>query len=273
MSPRVKTEAFATAPDGTRIRYVVWSGPSATRRVVLIHALAMVAEFWDQTAEALGPDWDVLAIDCRGHGASDKPAGPYSVEMMGDDIAAVMNHAGWDSAVVAGASMGGCIAMAVAARHPVRVSGLGLIDTTAWYGENAKDAWEERGQKAMEGGMEALIGFQKTRWFSEAFAAANPDVVARAVGIFTANDVPAYLETCRMLGRADLRAALGSFAMPVAIMVGEEDYATPIAMSEALATAIPGAQMRVVAQARHMTPLEVPRIVAEVIASADTTPR
>lgn len=268
MSAQPKSEAFASANDGTRIRYLIWSNPQATQRVVLIHALAMVAEFWDATRQALGPEWEVLAVDCRGHGASGKPAGPYSVELMADDIAAVMDHAGWDSAVVAGASMGGCVAMAVAARHAARVEGLGLIDTTAWYGEDAPSAWEERGQKAVAGGMAALIGFQKTRWVSDAFREAHPDIVQGAIDIFTANDAAAYLETCRMLGRADVREALAFFTVPTAIMVGEEDFATPIAMSEALAAAIPGARMRVVPGARHMTPMEVPDTVAEVISSA-----
>lgn len=260
-----KSEAFATASDGTRIRYVIWSGPAATQRVVLIHALAMKAEFWEQTVTALGPNWEVLAVDCRGHGTSDKPAGPYSVELMGDDVAAVMDHAGWDSAHVAGASMGGFVAMALTAAHPDRVLGLGLIDTTAWYGEDAPTAWEERGQKAVDGGMAALTGFQKTRWFSEGFSEANPDILQGAIDIFTANDVAAYLETCRMLGRADVRLALANFTIPVAIMVGEEDYATPVAMAEAMAEAIPGAQLQIVPNVRHLTPFEVPELVADTI--------
>lgn len=268
MSGAAKTEALATASDGTRLRYVIWSQPGATRRAVLIHALAMAAEFWEETAVALGPDWEVLAIDCRGHGASDKPAGPYTVELFAGDVAAIMAHAGWDEAVVAGASMGGCVAMAFAAAHPGRVTGLGLIDTTAWYGEGAIDAWEERGQKAIEGGMGALIGFQKTRWFSDGFREANPAAVDRAISIFEKNDPGPYLETCRMLGRCDVRAALPQFGFPVSIMVGEEDYATPIAMAEALAESIPHADLRVVPGVRHFTPLEVPRTVADVIASA-----
>ncbi len=265
MALRDKAEGFAKAQDGTRLRYVTWPGTPGARRVVLIHALAMAAEFWEDTAAALGDGWEVLALDCRGHGASDKPAGPYSAELFADDVAAVMDHAGWQDAVVAGASMGGCVAMGVAARHPQRVRGLGLIDTTAWYGEGAVDAWEERGQKAVSGGMEALVGFQKTRWFSDAFREANPATVERAVKIFLANDPAPYLETCRMLGRCDLRDALGGFTCKTAIMVGEEDYATPVAMAEALAGAIPQAQMRVVPQVRHFTPLEVPGTVAEVI--------
>ncbi|MFY0691911.1 MAG: alpha/beta fold hydrolase [Paracoccaceae bacterium] len=263
MSTKTKTQAVATAADGTSIRYVIWSAPEATKRIALVHSLAMTAEFWEGVAKALGDDWAVLSVDCRGHGASGKPAGPYTAEQFADDLAATLDHAGWDKAVIAGASMGGCVAQAFAARHPSRTLGLGLIDTTDWYGPTSVEDWEGRGQKATAEGMAALTGFQKTRWFSDAYREANPDVVEAAIAVFIENDVPAYLETCRMLGRFDLRDALKDHDYPVAIMVGEEDYATPIAMAEKLAAAIPGATLTVLDKVRHFTPLEVPQIIAE----------
>lgn len=253
---------LAAARDGTPIAYRQWGDPAAPNRLALIHALAMDGGFWEPVAQAMGASWQVLAVDCRGHGASGKPAGPYSVDLFADDLAAALDHAGWDKAAVAGASMGGCVALAFAARHPGRLTGLGLIDTTAWYGADAESAWEERGQKAVAGGMAALVGFQKSRWFSDAFRAARPEVVDAAVATFTANEVTAYLETCRMLGRADLRAALPGIAVPVQILVGAEDYATPIAMAEALQGAIPGAGLTVLPGVRHFTPLEVPGAIA-----------
>ncbi|MEE8439972.1 MAG: alpha/beta hydrolase, partial [Micropepsaceae bacterium] len=143
-----------------------------------------------------------------------------------------------------------------------RVKALGLMDTTAYYGDDAPKAWEERAQKAAEGGMEKLIGFQKTRWFSDAFREANPDVLDAAIAVFLANDIPAYGETCRMLGACDLRAAMPSFNFPTRVIVGEEDYAAPIAMAEAMRDAIPGATMLVIEKARHLTPLEVPELIA-----------
>ena len=251
------------AVDGTRISYRRWGDHSAPNRLVLIHALAMDGGFWEPTARALSDTWQVIAVDCRGHGTSGKPAGPYSVELFADDAVAVLDHAGWGKTIVAGASMGGCVALAFAARHPGRLGGLGLIDTTAWYGDDAVAAWEERGQKAVEGGMAALVGFQKSRWFSDAYRAAHPGAINAAITTFTANDVVAYLETCRMLGRADLRAVLPSIAVPVQVVVGEEDYATPIATAEMLATAIPGAELTVLPGVRHFTPLEVPALVAQ----------
>jgi 3-oxoadipate enol-lactonase len=79
------------------------------------------------------------------------------------------------------------------------------------------------------------------------------------------NDVAAYAQTCRMLGACDLRAGLASLELPTAIVVGEEDYATPIAMAQALHAAIAGSSLTVLPGARHLTPLERPdQIAAEL---------
>jgi 3-oxoadipate enol-lactonase len=179
-----------------------------------------------------------------------------------DDLADLLAAVGWPRAVVAGASMGGCIALAFAAAYPDKVAGLGLIDTTAWYGPDAPRQWEERGQKGLHEGMASLVEFQKSRWVSDSFLAQHRGVVDAAVAVFLANDVHAYLETCRMLGAVDLRGALPGFAFPVRIVVGAEDYATPVAMAEAMRAAIPGASLRVIDGVRHLTPLECPDIVA-----------
>lgn len=252
---------IATIRDGTNISYRVVKG-KGNNRIVLVHSLAMDKTFWEPTVEALGGSADVLIFDCRGHGASDKSAGPYSVELFADDIADLMDHVGWPSAVVAGASMGGCVALAFAANHARRVEALGLFDTTAWYGEDAPKAWAERADKALAEGMGALVGFQKTRWFSDAFREANPDVVEKAIAVFLKNELPAYAATCAMLGNADIRAALPKFDFPCRVAVGTEDYATPLEMARAMADNIPGASLFIMEGVRHFTPLEVPGTIA-----------
>lgn len=250
-----------TARDGARIVWHLYN-PEGTRRVALVHALAMDGRFWDGVAASLPGDVAVLGIDCRGHGASEKSPGPYSVEQFADDLADVFKDLGWQDALVGGASMGGCVALAFAARHPGLVGGLTLIDTTAWYGADAPKAWEERGQKGAQEGLAALVAFQKSRWFSPGFLERAPEAVEGAVATFLRNDPACYLETCRMLGKADLRASLAGFSFPTAIVVGEHDYATPPAMAEEMAAAIPGATVTVLPEVRHFTPLEVPRAIA-----------
>jgi 3-oxoadipate enol-lactonase len=223
--------------------------------------------FWQPVAERIAGHAPVLVYDCRGHGESDKPAGPYTVELFARDLADLLAHVGWTSALVAGASMGGCIALAFAAAYPARTAALGLVDTTAWYGAEAPKQWAERSSRAATSGMGALVEFQTTRWFGDEFRAREPQVVQHCVDLFLRNDVQAYVETCRMLGAADLRASLPAMTMPTAIVVGEEDYATPVAMAEAMHRSIEGSTLTVLKGARHLTPLEVPDAIAgELIA-------
>lgn len=247
--------------DGTEIAYRLHRG-TGPARLALVHSLAMDGSFWDWTAKHLAEAGDVLVHDCRGHGASGPGNGPYTGELFADDLADLLDAVGWRTAIVAGASMGGCVALAFAAAYPEKLEALGLFDTTATYGRDAPAQWEERAQKAVAGGMSALIGFQKSRWFSKSFADANPDVVERAVEIFLRNEVGTYVETCRMLGRFDKSGALAEIRVPTRILVGSEDYATPVAMAQAMHDAIPGAALTILPGAAHLTPIECAAAVA-----------
>ena len=217
--------------------------------------------FWQPVADLL-PNASVLTYDCRGHGASDKPAGPYTIELFAQDLGDLLDHVGWPSALIAGASMGGCVSIAFAAAFPTRTAALGLFDTTAWYGPEGPKQWAERADQAVEKGLASLVGFQTTRWFGDHFRANHPDVVKQSVDVFLRNDVKAYAETCRMLGAADKRGALARLHMPTAVVVGEEDYATPVAMAQTLHESMAGSTLTILKGARHLTPLEQPERVA-----------
>jgi len=249
--------------DGQTLVASLSGNATSPHRVALVHSLAMGRGFWAPIVEEIGADAQVLTYDCRGHGESSCPPGPYTVRQFADDLADLLDHLGWARAVVAGASMGGTVALAFAAAYPDRTAGLGLFDTTAWYGEDAPLRWQERADKALAGGLQALVAFQKTRWFGDAFRTQHPAVVDACVSTFLRNDVAAYAAACRMLGEADLRAALPSLTMPVRIAVGDEDYATPPAMAEALHQAIPESALTIFKGARHLTPLELPGRLAE----------
>lgn len=253
----------ARVRDGTRIAYALADAGPKAGRIALVHSLAMDRSFWAPVAERLAGTASVLRLDCRGHGASDKPDGPYTVELFADDLADLFDHLGWPAAVVAGASMGGCVSLAFAARHPQRTAGLGLIDTTACY--EAMPAWQQRAAKAQQEGLNSLVDFQVTRWFGDAFRAAHPEVAQACVDVFVRNDLAAYAQSCLMLGACDLRPALPSIKVPTAILVGEEDYATPVKMAELLHAGIAGSTLTVLKGARHLTPLERPDEIAAAL--------
>lgn len=260
------TISFARAADGCEIAYQRYPAPKAgAPRVVLIHALAMGMRLWDEVVHELQGSCELLLVDCRGHGRSEKRPGPYTSDLFADDLASVLDAADWPSAIVAGCSMGGCVAQAFGGRHPTRTDGLVLIDTTACYGPDAAPQWAQRAQKAADAGMQALIGFQLERWFTETFRTAHPEAVSRCVDIFLANDPACYGATCDMLANADLRAQLRMVTCPTAVLVGEEDYATPVAMAQDIAARIAGSTLTVLPKARHFSPVEAPRAIADAV--------
>ena len=259
-------QSSCEADDGGKIVFETIGNRDASDRVVLIHSLAMDRHYWRPVAERLAARGVcVAALDCRGHGASDKPPGPYTIAAFAGDVRAMLDSLRWPHAIVAGSSMGGSVALAFAIAHPTRASGLALIDTTAWYGAEAPKNWSERADAAVTNGLASLVAFQTTRWFGDDFRRDHADVVQACVATFLANDLSAYAATCRMLGSFDLRAGLAQLTMPVGILVGEEDYATPPAMAEAMKAALPQATLRQLAKARHLTPLERPDEVSEEI--------
>lgn len=254
------------ARDGAELQYTLHdSGKPGAPRLVLIHSLALDRSIWDGVLTALGGSVDVLTYDCRGHGASAKTPGPYTTALFANDLHDLLKAIGWQHASVAGASMGGCVALQFAISYPNMVDGLALIDTTAWYGADAPKSWKERGQKAVTEGLPSMIAFQQTRWFSDAFRADKAAVADRFAQVFLKNDVGAYAATCEMLGNFDARANLATLHLPVEILVGEEDYAAPPDMARALEAGIPGSHLTIVPKARHLTPIEIPDQIAAML--------
>jgi 3-oxoadipate enol-lactonase len=257
----------ARTRDGVSLSYSQFPAEEGAPRLALVHSLALDRSLWSGVVELLRGKVDIVTDDCRGHGRSGQPAGPYSTEQFADDLADLFDHLGWDTATVAGCSMGGCVAQQFASAYRDRTDAALFVDTTAWYGPTAPADWAGRAAKARERGLPSLIPFQLTRWFGDAFREANPDLLSQLTAVFTANNLECYEATCAMLGAADLRESASSIAHPAAVVVGEDDAAAPPAMAHELAERIGDGPAIVVPGARHLTPLENPEAVVEVLAT------
>jgi 3-oxoadipate enol-lactonase len=257
-----RTGTFTTS-DGCDIAFTVRPADLAgSPRLALIHPLGLDGTIWNEVARQLNGSVELLTYDCRGHGRSGRPAMPFTTDLFANDLAQLLDHLDWPIVTVAGCSMGGCVAQAFAARHPLRLNGLGLIDTTAWYGADAPQKWRDRIAAIRAQGLKGMLEFQSQRWFSDAFRQQQPATVARVNDILLRNDVDCYAATCIMLGDADLRGFQSSIRVPVAVVVGEEDYATPVAMSQQMHAAIPGSTLKVLTEVRHLAPVEAPEQVS-----------
>jgi len=257
-------DAFVGAEDGCRIYLRTLKAGHGTP-VLFVHALAMDGSLWADSAARLRTKLPLYAMDCRGHGQSDKPTGPYSTAQFANDILAVLTRLDAPAVHLAGCSMGGTVALAFAGHYPDRVSSLTIIDATACYGDDVEAEWETRGMRPQVQGFGSMLEFQLSRWFSDGFIRSGSDRIAKARDIFLRNDPSAYLESCRMLGKADERRALPSYCGPALVLVGSDDYATPVAMATEMAALMPAGRLKVLEGFRHFTPIEAPGLIAQEI--------
>lgn len=230
----------------------------AGRPVLLLHPLAQCGELWRPVIDELAPRARVLAPDARGHGASTWNGSAFSIDELAEDVAGLIKEVGGGPVAMAGMSMGGCVAIALAATHPELVSRLVLADTTACYGPNRVERWEQRATDAVTKPRREQLAFQLDRWFSAEFQRSDPAEVTRAAELFVATDSSAHAQACRALGGFDGRPVLSSISCPTLVLVGAHDYATPPDLARTLADGIGHAAMRVLPGTRHFSVFESP---------------
>ena len=163
--------------DGNRI-YWKLEGRDDAPPLVLLNSIGTDMDLWAAALPVLLGAFKVLRIDTRGHGASDVPSGDYALGGLADDVLATMTDAGIGTAMVAGVSLGGMIAMQMALAQPGRVAALGLVCTSATMD---RAAWTERVRVVREAGMEAIADLAMTRFLSPGFIAAEPAIAASAI--------------------------------------------------------------------------------------------
>ena len=224
--------------DGVKIHYEVFGdGPP----IMLVHGFASnlqdnwVLTGWVKRLESAGRR--VVALDCRGHGESDKPhdTEAYAGGTMAGDVVRLMDHLGIDRADLMGYSMGGGIALDLLMRHPQRL-----------------------GRVVLGGVGGATRGPADSSAVADALAADDPpaasSAVARGFREFAqqrGNDLKA-LAACIRRGRSRPDPeALGGIKVPVLVVIGEKDDL--VGRADTLANAIPGARLVTVPNRDHLT--------------------
>jgi 3-oxoadipate enol-lactonase len=227
--------------------------------LVLSHSLACSVRMWDPQIEALKDRYRVLAYDTRGHGQSGAPQGPYTLEMLSDDLHALLAHLGIRKAHFVGLSMGGMIGQTFALRYPGVFETLTLADTTSRYPAEAQAMWQERIRIAESQGMEPLVQPTLERWFTEAFRKSSPGAVSRVAALVRTTPVPGYVGCCAAIPKIDLSARLKEIGCPILVVCGEQDPATPPAMAREIHDNAPGSRLALIPQAAHLSNIEQPQ--------------
>ena len=247
--------------DGTKLYYRT-SGLLGGPMLLLSNSLGKTHRMWLPQIAAFEQRYRVITYDARGHGQSDAPKGPYSMGMLADDAAAILDAAGVTRTHWCGVSIGGMTGLAFAIHHPDRIDRLVVSNTAAYAG--GREPWAARAAKVREDGMASLLPGALERWVTPAFRAKHPPILDVLIADFLANDVEGYVGNCQAVGDMDLRSELALIRAPALIIVGSDDAAATPADGDFLEANIPGAR-RVTLSASHVANIEVPDVFADAV--------
>ena len=247
--------------NGTLLHYRCQGNPTRPT-VVLSNSLGTDMSMWDDLAYGLAQRFHVLRYDTRGHGASASPAGPYSLELLGRDVLALLDKIGVGRAHFVGLSMGGAIGQWLGVHAPERLDRLVLANTAARIG--SADGWRARAEAVRAGGMEDIAAGSPGRWFTPAFIEDRAGLVRAMQATLRATDPEGYAACCDALAVADLGQEIARIPVPTMIIAGAFDPVTTLEDARFMQRAIPGALLATV-PASHLSNLESPELFAETV--------
>ena len=243
--------------DGTRIAYKL-AGRADGEPLLLVHGLGADARGWIMQQRTLGRRYRLVMVDNRGVGRSDRPAGPYDLEVMAADAVAALDHAGYGSAHVVGASMGGILSQIIGVRHPERVRSLTLACTACRHFGWRRELLAEWADQAQAYGMREfvrrnlkwMVGPRSLRRTWPAMAVLGPLAFNVPAASFVAQ-IQAILSI-----EDSLRVELAEIAVPTLVLCGSQDVLTTQGDSEEIASLIPDAELAVVRGGAHLFMVE-----------------
>lgn len=233
--------------------------------LLLLHGLGSSSEDWENQIPVLEQSYDLIVPDFRGHGATTKPAGPYSIEELASDMAGLIESLGVEKVIVVGISLGGMVGFQLAADRPHLVDRLVVV--------NALQAFEtkrisQKVQIAIRKVITRRLSMQRIgevlskRLFPED---GMEEQRAKMVERWARNDKPAYEATFQAILEWDgVADQMSSTELPITVISSDQDYILP-ADKEPYVGAMPTAHMVIIEDAHHGVPMERPERFNELL--------
>jgi 3-oxoadipate enol-lactonase len=247
-------ELFITTGDGCRIAYR-FDGPADKPVLLLSNSIGTDLSMWDPQIEALTKHFRVLRYDSRGHGASDVPAGPYSVDRLGRDVIELLDALKIGRVHFCGLSLGGIVGQRLGIHAPERIDRLILCNTSSYLGPT--EQWNGRIASVLKADpMETAEMFLRN-WFPPALLETDSPIIAGIRAVLLATDPQGFAGSYAAVRDMDMRRTINLISSPTLVIGGQYDTVTLPGHSELIAATIPGAELVMLAVV-HLSNLESP---------------
>jgi pimeloyl-ACP methyl ester carboxylesterase len=231
--------------------------------LVLIHGFPLDHSIWDEVTPLLTPTFDLILPDQRGFGESVSSAPAWTMRDLADDLAALLDHLGLESAFLAGHSMGGYVALAFADAYPSRVRGLALVSSQA-----AADPPERKAGRYAQAQQIAENGIGETVAGMTAKLTADIRVQKFVHDLMRKQKPAGYIGSLKaMAERADTMSVLEKNPFPILLIHGDADGLIPLERAREIQAKVPRARMVELSGVGHMPMMESPDEVAEALKS------
>jgi 3-oxoadipate enol-lactonase len=235
--------------------------------LVLVHGLGGTGtDIFKRLLAPLAEQHRVVAYDLRGSGQSDVTPGPYTVELLADDLDAMVTSLGLGAVTLIGHSLGGGIALHYAVTRPDRTRAVVGIGAVTGLAEQGKEWMEKRAQTVEAEGMTGVAETVATNGLAASFRDAHPAEFQEFVSLIASNDTVGYAAQCRALVAMDVAARLPDVQCPVLLVSGEHDQASPPAANQANVALLRSGRLVELQECAHIMPWEKPD---ELLAAID----
>ncbi|MDQ4037633.1 MAG: 3-oxoadipate enol-lactonase [Actinomycetota bacterium] len=239
------------------------TGSPGTPAVLLLNSLGSTLAMWERQVPELAERFLVVRCDTRGHGESPVPPGPYVIDDLVDDAVALLENLGIERAHVAGLSLGGMVALRLAARDPERVDRLAVLCASAQVGP--PEIWAERAAMVRAKGTVAVADTVVGRWLTDARRAADPQTTDYLREMIAQTPADGYAACCDAIRDMDLSDDLAAITAPTLVVAAADDPSIPPVHQQTIAAGIPGSRLIELAECAHLATVDQPEAVTAAL--------
>ena len=243
--------------NGIRLNYQI-DGPQGAPWIVMSNSLATNFSMWNVQVKFLSDRYRILRYDQRGHGGSELGGAKCNFDLLADDVVGLTSLLGINNFHFIGLSMGGMTGMGIVLRYPNLLNSLIICNSLAQTSRVFRDSFDERIAVAESLGLQSLVSGTMERWFTSDFRKTNKHIIYDISAMVLKTPVASYVACARAVQKVDYLKFLSSLRIPVLLISGSQDLATPPEGMRRIHSEIQHSKYVELSPAAHLSNIEKP---------------